>query len=193
MLGIPVRSDLAQGMITIASTSFVILFGVISTYPVMMKFFVIRTHDIDKRVELNKRFEYRFLKRLYKGRTLLILLMSAILFLLSNLTSLYYLHSGKQVVLTINTILVAVPIFFVIAVVIISLIQAIGPPSKGWNLVIEFGESSGGIYPGGDTTRDDDTATGDDDTTTKDDDTAAENDDTAAKNDDTATGDKNSG
>lgn len=142
-------------MITIASTSFVILFGVISLYPVMIKLFEIKPDDIQKRIKLIRIFEYRFLKRLYKGWTLRVLLISAVLFLLSNLTSLYYFYSGRNIILTFNAILVSLSIIFIISTIVVSLIQAIGPTDKEWNLILEYGESGGGVY------RDEDTENGD--------------------------------
>lgn len=78
---------LAGAAITVASTSFVIVFGVITLFPLLLDFFESRS-GTDDEISLLRRMSYRFSKRLLKGNSLWALLISAILFLLVDIVEL---------------------------------------------------------------------------------------------------------
>lgn len=130
------RSDLAISVVSIASTSFTILFGVTAVFPAVLDY--VEIEDTRRRVKLIKRMDYRFVKRLATGRSMWTILACAVLLLVADIGVLVSLWFDLRVLLSVSAAVTVLSIGTVVFTILVSLWQANGPNSDEIELIEQY-------------------------------------------------------
>lgn len=116
-------ADTVQAIITVSSTSFVIVFGVITLIPALLDIFE-NNRETSERVHLLRFKSYRFLKRLVTGLSMWILLGSAVMLLIADLLGLLAMLLSSKLIAFISFVSVFLSITVIFLIIIYISISA---------------------------------------------------------------------
>jgi hypothetical protein len=131
-----VDSTLSIAVVTISSTAFTILFGTVTILPTLLA--LIEDIDITRRAKLVRRWDYRFLKRLMQGRSISVLLICVLLFMLSNIFSLVYLFFDMSVAMKLGLFICGSNLVFLIVVILVTIFQASNLTKDEMEIISEY-------------------------------------------------------
>jgi magnesium-transporting ATPase (P-type) len=132
--------SLPIGIITIASTGFTLLFGIVTIFPLVIEF--VENTSKERKFRLLQERRYRFIKRLVEGRSMFVLLVSSILLICVNIGVILYFMMSDPYVLYTSAIVTIASLVFVILAILVSVVQSGNYNDEEFDLIADYLEDN---------------------------------------------------
>jgi len=132
--------SLPIGLITIASTGFTLLFGVVTIFPLVIEF--VENTSKERKFRLLQERRYRFIKRLVEGRSMLVLLIASILLICVNIGVILYFMMSDIYVLYTSAFVTIASLVFVILAILVSVVQSGNYNDEEFDLIADYLEDN---------------------------------------------------